>query len=102
MTEAISNQLKHKYQGVELWHVTVRGDTEGEELDYVLRAPDRKTMSAVARIGQDDPFAASELMVRQCVVHGDETQLDNLRVFGALAKHFEMLTKERESTIKKL
>jgi hypothetical protein len=101
LTDAVVEKLKRKHG--KLYLVEVAGEREGDAPHYfVLKSPDRKIMGAAAKIGHSDPFGAGDLMIRNCLVWGDESLLDDMGVFSALMAEFEKVNQARAATIKNL
>lgn len=91
--------LKRKYGKLYLIEVENPG---GSTLEFVLRQPDRNVMGAVAKVANSDPFKAGVILVENCLVFGDKTELDDITVFSAVAEQFEKVNAARAATIKNL
>lgn len=101
LTDAVVAKLKRQHGKLHL--VEVSGEREGDAPHFfVLKSPDRKIMGAAAKIGHSDPFGAGDLMIRNCLVWGDESLLDDMGVFSALMAEFEKVNQARAATIKNL
>jgi len=101
LSEDVVVKLKRQHGKIHL--VEVAGEREGDApLFFVLKSPDRKIMGAAAKIGHSDPFAAGDMMIRNCLVWGDENLLDDMAVFGAVMAEFEKVNQARAATIKNL
>lgn len=100
MDEKTIKRLKAKYKTI--YHVNVEDDEQEGGYDFVLKSPDRKTMSAVAKIGQNDPYASSEIMIKNCLVHGDPALLEDVTIFSAVFEQFQKNIVARKATIKKI
>lgn len=111
LTEAKINLLKKEHGTV--FQITVAPEAQeaqngqeatdqGEPLVYVFKVPDRRILNAVGKTAQNNPFDASEVMLKSCLVHGDEKALDDIRVFTSVSAHFETIMEPRQSSLKKL
>lgn len=102
LDEAKIKSLKLQH-GNELFHIAVDPVEPGvAPLDYVFKMPDRKVLNAVAKVGQSQPFEASDIMLKSCMVYGDEAALEDIRVFSSVSAHFEEIMRPRQSSLKKL
>ena len=67
-----------------------------------LHKPDRKTMKAVASIGQGDPIRASEILLENCWLDGDPTIKTNDEKFFAVSKEMAKIIEVKQAELKKL
>jgi hypothetical protein len=87
----------------EIYEIEVQpGEIGGETLVFLFKRPDRKTLSATAKIAQSDPVQAAVVMLTNCLVWGEVKHFDDMAVFQSVSSHFEEINKARESTLKKL
>lgn len=91
--------LKRKWGKIYLIEVE---NPEGTPLEFILRQPDRKIMSAVSKIANSDPFQAGIVLVENCLLYGDRKALEDVTVFAAVSQHFEAVNAARAATIKNL
>lgn len=101
LTDALVEKLKRQHGKLYLVEVAAERDGDAPHF-FVLKSPDRKIMGAAAKIGHSDPFGAGDLMIRNCLVWGDESLLDDMAVFSALMAEFEKVNQARVATIKNL
>lgn len=97
------NTLKKKHG--RLYEVEVAPDNDDENsvpLVFLFTKPDRKTLSAVMKVSQTDPMLSAEIMVKNCLVWGDEKALDDNGIFMAVSEQFEQINTARTATIKNL
>lgn len=99
ITDEKVKELKRAH-GADLFMVEVENGDEPIEL--VFKKPTRQVMSASAKFAQSDPLKGAEIMIENCLVHGDKKWLDDLTVFTAVAEQFGEINKAREATLKKL
>lgn len=94
--------LKRKH-GPELFLVEVEPAQAGDNpLQFVLKKPDRKTLSASSKVAMTDPIAAADVAIKNCLVWGDPAHLEDVSIFQALAEKFEEINKARQATLKNL
>lgn len=94
---------KHKRKYGEIYLVEVEGREPGDPpLEFLFRRPDRKTMAAAAKFAATDPYMATEIMVKNCLLEGDEKALEEPDVMAAVATQFEEIQKPRAARLKKL
>jgi len=91
---------KLKKRHGDIWLVEVTIDDQVHE--FVLRRADRKTLAASARFSESDPMQATEIIIKNSVVHGDEKLLDDVRIIQALGDKVGMINQPPPSRIKKL
>jgi len=95
-------KLKREH-GSPLYLVEVAPETEGmEPLVFIFKKCDRKTLSACAKIGQADLTAASEVMIKNTLVFGDNKAIEDVSVFTALSEKMEVINAARTATLKNL
>lgn len=77
-------------------------EPQGDEKRCYLHAPDRKSLSAAAVLGKNDPLKYNEILLNNCWIEGDtDIREDNsyfLGISGVLAEIIEV----REGHLKKL
>lgn len=100
LTDAKLASLK-KTHG-KLWAVEVENPDGRWPHVFVLKQPDRKTLSAAAKVGHSDPFQAGEIVIKNCLVHGDAALLEDMTIFSAVSAQFEKVNQARAATIKNL
>ena len=92
-----------KKQYGKVYEIRVAPEEEGEQdLVYYFRAPDRKILAASQKMASIDPLQAAEVIIKNCLIQGDENALEDMSVFQAVAEQFGEINKVRESQIKKL
>ena len=67
-----------------------------------LHKPDRKTMKAVASIGQADPIRASEILLENCWIDGDPDIKTDDEKFFAVSKEMAKIIEVKQAELKKL
>jgi len=67
-----------------------------------LHKPDRKTLKAMASIGQADPIRASEILLENCWIDGDTTIKSNDEMFFAVSKELAKVIEIKQAELKKL
>jgi hypothetical protein len=85
-----------------LWVIEVENPEGNWPHVFVLKQPDRKTLSAAAKVGHTDPYQAGEIVVKNCLVHGDAALLEDVTIFSAVSAQFEKVNQARAATIKNL
>ena len=83
--------------------VEVEPETPGElPLQFVFKMADRKIMSASAKVAMTDPLASVEVMVKNTLVWGDQSALNDIRVFSAVSAQVERIHEPRTAKLKNL
>lgn len=67
-----------------------------------LKKPDRKTLSAAAAIGQNDPLKYNEILLNNCWLGGDEEIRTDDGLFLGISQKLAELVEVREGELKKL
>ncbi len=101
-TQAEIAAWKERY-GEKNLHLFTIPETDGEdELEFIARTPDRKTLAEVEKWGEKDPNKAKEITINTCVLTRKEEIKGNdyyfLTAYVALSK----LVKIGEATVKNL
>ena len=67
-----------------------------------LKKPDRATIKAVTAIGSNDPIRASEILLENCWLGGDDTiKTDDEKFFG-VSQQLATLVEVKQAELKKL
>ena len=93
-TEEKIAEWKNKYGDV--FQVEVGGK------NCFLHKPDRKTLSAAAVIGANDPLKYNEILLKNCWIEGDEEIKTNDELFLGVSGKLGEIVKVAEASIKKL
>lgn len=94
------NTLKAKYG--ELTHVVVERD-EKEDLEYLFKKPDMKTIRSWAAQVERDPVAANTVIMKNCCVVGNvEIATNDTDVFQVLSPIMFELGEQYNTRVKKL
>jgi hypothetical protein len=72
-----------------------------ESIAY-LRKPDRATIKAMAAVAQSDPIRASEVLLENCWLGGDETIKTDNGKFLAVSATLSQLVEVKTAELKKL
>lgn len=67
-----------------------------------LRKPDRKTLSAAAVIGKNDPLRYNEILLNNCWLDGDEEIKTEDKYFLGISGRLAELVEVSEGELKKL
>ena len=98
---ALIEKLKRKHG--QLWLIEIAPEIVGDAtLEFVFKKPDRKILSAVAKVGRTDEVEAGYVLLVNCLVWGEKEHLDDIQVFSALSQKMEALNAPRTATIKNL
>jgi hypothetical protein len=101
LTPTLIEKLKRKHGP--LWLIEVAPEASGDTaLEFVFKKPDRKILSAVAKVGRTDEVEAGYVLLVNCLVWGEKEYLDDIQVFSALSQKMEALNAPRIATIKNL
>ena len=85
---------KKKYSEVFLY--------EADGKKCYLKKPDRKTLSAAAVVGKNDPMKYNEVLLKNCWLEGDEQLKTDDGYFLGLSGQLAELIEIKEGEIKKL
>jgi len=77
---------------------TEPGSADG--LYFIFKRPDRKVLSAASSV--DDELQAAEIVLKNTLVFGDASALEDIAVFQTIAEQFKEINKPRVSQLKKL
>lgn len=80
----------------EVYEVEVDGHT------CYLHKPDRKTLSAAAVVGGNDPLKYNEILLKNCWIEGDERIKTDDELFLGVGGKLGEIIKVAEASIKKL
>lgn len=95
------DRLKREHGQVFL--VEVEPEKPGElPIQFVFKMADRKIMSASAKVAMTDPLASVEVMVKNTLVWGDKSALDDIRIFSAVSAQVERIHEPRTAKLKNL
>lgn len=83
---------KKKHQRVFAYEV------DGKTLYF--RQPDRKTLTAAGVIAKNDPMKYNEFVLKNSLLHGDASLLDNDSVFYGLSQVIEELVAAKVGELK--
>jgi hypothetical protein len=94
VTQAKINEWKKKYG--DIFHYKVDGK------ECYLRNPDRKTLSAAATVGRNDPLRYNEILLQNCWIEGDEEIKTDDQYFLGISSKLAEIVEVKEGTLKKL
>lgn len=108
--------MTHKQQGldfptdkIEMWkkqygnlYLIEVENPNGDPHVFVLKQADRRTLSAAAKVGHSDPLQAAEIMIKNALVWGDASLLEDVTIFSAVSQQYEKVNQARAATIKNL
>lgn len=101
VTPDVILEAKAKYSEKRLRLVTVT-TLEGDELEYLIRKPNRNVIEAVSQLN-GDLTKTNKILIANCVLAGDADSLENdSDVYGEVMKQLGALMKGATSTVKKL
>lgn len=67
-----------------------------------LKRPDRRTISAAAAIGLEDPLKYAEIIIANCWLAGNDELRDEDKYFMGLQQQVSQLVEVKTGTLKKL
>lgn len=98
LTQQQIDSLKNKHGKLTL--VTVEFEEGKDDKHFWFKKPDSKTMSAVMKIAETDPFRSTQIYFKSCLIKGDAACVDDMEVFMNVAPHLERLIEERKTVVK--
>lgn len=103
MNKPTENQIaawKKKYQEIFAIEVAESEPGAADGLYFIFRRPDRKILSAASSV--DDELQAADIVLKNTLVFGDASALEDMAVFESVAQQFKEINKPRVSQLKKL
>ena len=82
------------------WGDVFQVDVEGHTC--YLHKPDRKTLSAAAVVGGNDPMRYNEIILANCWIEGDEAIKTDDELFLGVAGQLKEIVRIAEASVKKL
>lgn len=88
----------------EIFLIELADDLEKQEpeLEFVLKKPNMDTIRAFQKLSQSDPLRAIEVVLNDCLVHGDKARLQEPEVILGMGPHVRELVRAKQGRIKKL
>ncbi|WP_107039967.1 hypothetical protein [Brumimicrobium mesophilum] len=93
-TQEEINALKAKHGALHMLEV--------EDKWAILKAPDRKTLSAASAIAAKDPMKFNEIILKNCMVAGDEEIQKDDAYFLAASSKIPEIIEIKEAKLEKL
>ncbi len=93
--------LKRKYGKLSIVTIDRENDDGNiEELEFVFKQPDRKLMSAAAKMAKEDPLKSADVIIQNCLVAGPHEALDDLKTWLTVADQVQEMMKPYAARIK--
>ena len=77
-------------------------EPDGEEKSCFLKSPDRRTLSAAAVVGKNDPLKYNEVLLNNCWIEGDEVIRTDDSYFLGVSGVLSEIISIKEGKLKKL
>lgn len=86
-------QLKRKHGRLTIVTVERHSDQDSdvEEIEFVFKQPDRKLMSAAAKMGKEDPMKSADVIIQNCLVSGPAEELEDLRTWLTVSEQVQTM-----------
>lgn len=92
-------QWKAKYKNVYCYEIE---DENGNLVKVYFRQPDRKVLSAATITAKGDPMKYNEIILKNCILEGDEELLKDDSIFYGLSQKVDELINAKAGELKKL